>query len=146
VKTPLKAVVKLIYCVRCPDGLTRAQAQLYWIACHGAVSRQDIKYSVLSKYVQAHNIDSTFVDELVKIRGYEFNPRFIGHAEAWLDTQAPPKDFPEDEAAEVMAMSMEDIDYFADKTVSQVFATKEHFLLDKPVITRPMPRFFSAVY
>jgi len=143
---PDSSIVKLIYCVRCLPGLTRAQAQLHWNACHGAVSRQDIRYSVLSKYVQAHNIDSTFVDDLVKLRGYEANPRFIGHAEAWLDTQAPPKDVPEEEAAEVVAMSMDDIDHFADKTISQVYATNEHFIIDKPVITRPMPKFYSAVY
>jgi len=140
------AIVKLIYCVRILPGLTRDQAQLHWNACHGAVSRQDIGYSVLSKYVQAHNIDSTFVDDLTKLNGYDPDPNLVGHAEAWLDTSAPPKDFPEEEAAEIVAMSMEDIDYFADKNVSQVFATKEHFVIDERVITRPMPKFFSAVY
>jgi hypothetical protein len=48
--------------------------------------------------------------------------------------------------AEVVAMSMYDIDLFSDKALSLVFAANEHFILDKPVITRPMPRFFSAVY
>jgi hypothetical protein len=143
---PDSSIVKLYYCVRCLPSLTREQVQLHWNACHGAVSRQDIRYSVLSKYVQAHNIDSTFVDDLVKLRGYATDPRFIGHAEAWLDTQAPPKDIPAEEAAEVVAMSMDDIDYFSDKAASQAFAAKEHFIIDKPVITRPMPRFFSAEY
>ena len=101
---------------------------------------------MLCKYVPAHNIDSTFVADLTKLNGYTADPRLIGHAEAWADTAVPAKDFPVEEAAEVVAMSMEDIEYFADKIVSQVFATKEHFIIDKPVITRPVPRFYSAVY
>jgi len=143
---PGNGIVKIYYCARCLPELTREQAQLHWNACHGAVSRQDIRYSALSKYVQAHTIDSTFVDEMVDLRNYLVEPCFIGHAEAWLDTKAPPKDIPEEETAEVVAMSMDDIDLFTDKHSSQVFAAQEHFIIDKPVITRPMPKFFSAVY
>jgi hypothetical protein len=143
---PGNGIIKIYYCVRSQPGITRAQSQLHWNACHGAVSRQDIRYSVLSKYIQAHTIDSSFVDEISALRGYLVEPNMIGHAEAWLDTEAAPKEFPQQEAAEVVAMSMDDIKLFADAKSSQVFAAKEHFIIDKPVITRPMPRFFSAVY
>lgn len=138
--------VKIIYCVRSRPELNRHQAQLHWNACHGAVSRQDIKYSVQKKYIQAHAIDSTFVDQLVTERGYEVDDTFIGCAEGWIDVDQPPKDFPEEEKAEVVAMSMDDIDLFADKARSQLFAVKEHRIIDKKIITRPMPKFFSAVY
>lgn len=143
---PGNGIVKIYYCVRSLPGITRAESQLHWNACHGAVSRQDIRYSMLSKYVQAHTIDSSFVDEIAAARGYLVEPNLIGHAEAWLDTETSPKEFPEEEAAEVVAMSMDDIKLFADADSSQVFAAKEHFIIDKPVITRPMPTFFSAVY
>ena len=144
--TPDTSFVKIYYCVRKFSELTRAQAQLHWNACHGAVSRQDIKYSVQSKYIQAHNIDSTFVDELAQKRGYIVDPNFIGHAEGWIDSNAEAPEFPAGEAAEVVAMSMDDIDLFADKASSQLFVCKEHFIIDKPVIVRPIPKFFSAVY
>ncbi len=50
------------------------------------------------------------------------------------------------ESAELQKRYLDDIDYFSDKAASQAFAAKEHFIIDKPVITRPMPRFFSAEY
>jgi hypothetical protein len=143
---PDNSFVKIYYCVRKLPELTRSQAQLHWNACHGAVSRQDIKYSVQSKYIQAHNIDSTFVDELVQKRGYQVDSDFIGHAEGWTNVTTSAPNFPEDEMAEVVAMSMDDIELFTDKTRSQLFVSKEHYVIDKPVIVRPMPTFFSAVY
>jgi|TARA_B110000240_G_C13436274_1_gene425980 hypothetical protein len=138
--------VKIYYCVRKLSELTRAEAQLHWNTCHGALSRQDIKYSVQSKYIQAHNIDSTFVDELAQKRGYDVDPDFIGHAEGWIDTNTRVLEFSADEYAEVVAMSMDDIDLFTDKKRSQLFVSKEYYIIDKPVIVRPMPKFFSAVY
>jgi hypothetical protein len=55
-------------------------------------------------------------------------------------------EFSADEYAEVVAMSMDDIDLFTDKKRSQLFVSKEYYIIDKPVIVRPMPKFFSAVY
>ena len=138
--------VKVMYCVRALPEINRQQAQLHWNACHGAVSRQDIEYSVIKKYIQGHAIDSTFVNQLVAERGYEADQSFIGCAEGWIDVEQAPKDFPEAEKAEVVAMSMDDITLFSDRERSQVFVSKEHVIIDKPVIVRPMPKFFSAVY
>ncbi|MBW2369742.1 MAG: EthD domain-containing protein [Deltaproteobacteria bacterium] len=147
--TPESDYIKVYYCARCRPQLTRAQAQLHWNACHGAHARQEARFSPLSRYIQAHAIDSTFVNQVVAERGYEVDPNFIGHAEAWIDTKAPQKELSEEEAAEaaeIDAMSMDDIDLFVDKTISQTFVAKEHFIIDKKVIVRPMPKFFSAVY
>lgn len=146
--------LKIYYPVRVFPHLTRAQAQLHWNACHGAESRQHIKYSVQKKYIQAHAIDSTFVDQLTAARGYEVDPTFIGHAEGWIDQHQAAKDFPEAEVTEIVSMTMDDIDLFSDKARGSVFFTREHFIMDKTVITRPdksvndrpMPAFFSAVY
>lgn len=146
--------LKIYYPVRIHPHLTRQQAQLHWNACHGAESRQHIKYSGQKKYVQAHAIDSTFVDWLADLRGYEVDPTLIGHAEGWVDQYQQPKGFPEEETAEITRMTLDDIDLFADKKRGSVFFTQEHYFLDKTVITRPdrsvndkpMPAFFSAVY
>jgi hypothetical protein len=146
VATEDSSYVKIIYGVRCLPELNRQQAQLHWNACHGAVSRQDIKYSVMKKYIQAHAIDSTFVNQLMERRGYRVDESFIGAAEGWIDVEKAPKDFPAEEMAEVVAMSMDDIALFVERERSQVFVTKEHVIMDMPVIVRPMPRFFSAVY
>ena len=146
--------LKIYYPVRIFPHLTRAQAQLHWNACHGAESRQHIKYSQQKKYIQAHAIDSTFVDQLAEKCGYEVDASLIGHAEGWVDPSQEPKPYPEEESAEVTRMTLDDIDLFADKKRGCVFFTKEYFIIDEKVITRPqdsvndkpMPAFFSAVY
>jgi hypothetical protein len=152
--TPGGDYLKIYYPVRIFPHLTREQAQLHWNACHGGESRDHIKYSQQKKYIQAHAIDSTFVDELCAQRGYEVDPTFIGHAEGWFELEAEPLPYPEDECAEIRSMTMDDIDLFSDKSRGSVFFTLEHYVIDKKIVTRPnpevndlkMPAFFSAVY
>jgi hypothetical protein len=146
--------LKIYYHVRILPHLTRQQAQLHWNACHGGESRQHIHYSQQKKYIQAHAIDSTFVDDLVANRGYEVDPTIIGHAEGWVELNRATKEFSEEEETRIVRMTMDDIDLFADKARGCVFFTTEHYLLDNTVITRPnkdrndlsMPAFFGAVY
>jgi hypothetical protein len=149
--------LKIYYTVRVFPHLSRAQAQLHWNACHGAESRQHIRYSSQKKYIQAHAIDSTFVDRLSAECGYDVDPTFIGHAEGWIDPDHGPKNIPEDEMARIVGMTMDDIDLFSDKSRGHVFFCKEHFVLDEPPVARTkrtnttdggnsMPAFFSALY
>ena len=152
--TPGSDYLKIYYPARKFGHISREQAQLHWNACHGGESRQHIRYSVQKKYIQAHAIESTFVDELCERRGYEVDPDFIGHAEGWINPNQPAKDIPEKEKAEVVSMTMDDIDLFSDKTRGSVFFAQEHYIIDQTVITRPdpkvntkkMPAFFSAKY
>ncbi|MDD9962617.1 MAG: EthD domain-containing protein [Gammaproteobacteria bacterium] len=145
---------KIYYVVRAFPHLNRAQAQLHWNACHGGESRQHIRYSRQKKYIQAHAIDSTFVDRLAATRGYEVDPTLIGHAEGWIDPGSEPQGIAEEEMARVAGMTMDDIDVFADKRRGCVFFAREHYILDEVVVTRSrrpsgkqtMPAFFSAVY
>jgi hypothetical protein len=146
--------LKIYYHVRVFPELTRQQAQLHWNACHGGESRQHIQYSQQKKYIQAHTIDSTFVEQLVVARGYEVDPTIIGHAEGWVGLSPEPKNFPAEEEAQIVSMTMDDIDLFSDRKRGNVFFTTEHYVLDEPVISRPnkkrndrsMPAFFGAVY
>ncbi len=145
---------KIYYVVRVLPHITPAQAQLHWNACHGGESRQHIRYSSQKKYIQAHAIESTFVDELAAKRGYEIDPTLIGHAEGWIDPNQSPRDVKPKDAERVNKMTMDDIDLFSDKARGCVFFTKEHYIIDEPVVRRtndgskdqPMPTFFSAVY
>ncbi len=144
--------LKIYYHVRIFPHIPRQGAQLHWNASHGSESRQHIKYSKQEKYIQAHKIDSTFVDELTTLRGYEDDPTIIGHAEGWVGLDPAPTTFSEEEEAEIVSMTMDDIDLFADKSRGNVFFATEHYVMDETVITRPtkgdkpMPEFFSAVY
>ena len=152
--TPGSDYLKIYYPVRVFPHLTRQQAQLHWNACHGGESRDHIKYSQQKKYIQAHAIDSTFVDDLCAKRGYEVDPTFIGHAEGWFGLEPKPLPYTEEECAEVTRMTLDDIDLFADKARGSVFFTQEHYIIDEKIVTRPnpdvsdqkMPAFFSAVY
>lgn len=145
---------KIYYVVRIHPHLTRPQAQLHWNANHGGESRQHIRYSRQKKYIQAHAIDSTFVERLAASRGYEVDPTLIGHAEGWIDPAQGPEGIAEDEMANVVGMTMDDIDLFADRQRGCVFFAKEHYVMDEVVVTRSgrgagecaMPAFFSAVY
>jgi hypothetical protein len=145
---------KIFYVIRIHDHLTRQQAQLHWNACHGGESRQHIHYSTQKKYIQAHAIDSTFVDELVTKRGYEVDPMLIGQAEGWIDPLQAPAWVDQADAARISTMTIEDIDLFSNKKRGNVFFTREHYVLDEVVVTRSdredeksaMPSFFSAVY
>jgi len=146
--------LKIYYPARRHAHVTREQAQLHWNACHGAESRQHISYSQQKMYIQAHAIDSTFVDQLAASRGYELDDTLIGHAEGWVLLDGKTKDCPEEESAEIVRMTLDDIDLFADKKRGNVFFAHEHFIKDETIITRPnssvndkpMPEFFSAVY
>ena len=143
--------LKVFYHVRSLPHISRESAQLHWNACHGGESRQHIHLSKNKKYLQAHKIDSTFVDQLTELRGYEDDPTIIGHAEAWLLADAEEKQ-PTAEEREATSMTLDDIDLFTNKSRSNVFLTNESFLLDDTIVTRPtgggkrMPEFFSAIY
>ncbi len=146
--------LKIYYVVRSLPHIDPRHAQLHWNACHGGESRQHIRYSRQKKYIQAHGIDSTFVDQLIAQRGYESDPYLIGHAEGWIDPCKPPCGFSEEDAARVNRMTMDDIDLFSDKPRGNVFFAREHYIMDEEVVVRPnpnvndklMPEFFSAVY
>ena len=150
--TPESDYLKIYYPAHHYSHLTRAQAQLHWNACHGAESRQHIRYSRQKKYIQCHAIDSTFVDWLRDLRGYGDQPCFIGHAEGWINPGFEPEAAGAEDAAEIVRMTMDDIDLFSDKTQGAVFMAQEHYILDQTVVTRtdpsdpsaPMPAFFSA--
>jgi hypothetical protein len=44
----------------------------------------------------------------------------------------------------MMRMLVQDISLFTDTARGHMFATKEHVILDRPVITEPIPTLFNA--
>ena len=47
------------------------------------------------------------------------------------------------EAERMMRMPVADIDLFVNPRVSRYLGTKEHFILDQPVVTEPVPALFD---
>jgi hypothetical protein len=137
--------LKAFYVPRRQSHLSLAQAQLHWMSCHGAMARQFIRFLPYERYVQGHRIESKVIDELKDMLGggFEDIDAGIGQAEAWIDRRIVPS-LQGPEVERMMGMLVADIALFVDAGKSHIFATKEHVILNQPVITEPIPSLFSA--
>ncbi len=144
VATWSNTLLKVFYVPRRLSQLSLAEAQLHWNSCHGAMARQFVEFLPYTKYIQGHRVESRVCDKLKAFLGGEFEgvDAMIGQAEAWIDRRIlPTLQGPETER--MMGMLVEDIRLFVDAATSHIFATKEHTILDRPVITEPVPSLFS---
>jgi hypothetical protein len=138
-------LLKVFYVPRRLPHLSLAEAQLHWRSCHGAMARQFVAFLPYKKYVQGHRIESRVCDDLKVSLGVEFEniDAMIGQAEAWIDRRIVPT-LQGPETDRMMQMLVADIALFVDAAASHIFATKEHCVLDRPVITEPIPSLFNA--
>ncbi|MEH6636708.1 MAG: EthD domain-containing protein [Halioglobus sp.] len=143
--TPDNTYLKGIYVGSYLPQLSLAEAQLHWNACHGGMARQFIKMLPYKQYSQGHRIESKITDQLKTIlgAGFENRERALGQAEAWIDRRIVPS-LQGPEVDRMMRMLVTDISLFVEPENSHMFATKEHVILDRPVITEPIPTLFSA--
>ena len=143
--TPDNTYLKPFYVGSYLPQLSMAEAQLHWNACHGGMARQFIKMLPYKQYSQGHRIESKITDQLKTIlgAGFEDRERALGQAEAWIDRRIVPS-LQGPEVERMMRMLVNDISLFVEPENSHMFATKEHVILDRPVITEPIPTLFSA--
>ena len=136
--------IKVFYVPQRLPHLTLAQAQFHWIACHGAMARQFIQHEPFDKYLQGHRVESAVLDQFKALLGSEFENRDtnIGQAEAWIKRETF-NSLKGPEAERMMRMLVADIDLFVNPKISHYLGTKEHFILDQPVITEPVPALFD---
>jgi len=138
-------LLKVFYVARRLDHLDLGEAQLHWRSCHGAMAREFVDFLPYKKYVQGHRIESRVCDELKAALGAEFEniDAMLGQAEAWLDRRIVPS-LQGPETERMMQMLVQDIALFADAGASHIFATKEHRILDRPIMTGTLPSLFNA--
>ena len=137
--------LKGFFTVRHYPHLSLEEAQLHWVSCHGALARQFVRFIPYEHYIQGHRIQSKVIDRFKAMLGGGFeNTEFMmGMGEGWMDRrivlslQGP-------EFERLMAMLNQDVPLFVDASTSDVFVTKQHVILDKPIITEPLPSLFSA--
>ena len=143
--TPDNTYLKGIYVGSYLPQLSLAEAQLHWNACHGGMARQFIKMLPYKQYSQGHRIESKITDQLKTMlgAGFENRERALGQAEAWIDRRIVPS-LQGPEVERMMRMLVNDISLFVEPENSHMFATKEHVILDRPVITEPIPTLFNA--
>ena len=128
--------------------LSLAEAQLHWNACHGSMARQFIKilpYMKYIQYIQGHKIESEVADNFRNLLGggFENRERILGQAEGYIDRRIVPS-LQGPEAERMMGMLVQDIALFVDIKRTNILAAKEHVLLDRPIITEPIPTLFNA--
>ena len=143
--TPDNTYLKAIYVGSYLPKLSLAEAQLHWNACHGGMARQFIKMLPYKQYSQGHRIESKITDQLKTIlgAGFEDRERALGQAEAWIDRRIVPS-LQGPEVDRMMRMLVTDISLFVDTEISHMFATKEHVIHSRPLITEPIPTLFNA--
>ena len=138
-------LLKVFYVPRRLPHLALEEAQLHWSSCHGAMARQFVEFLPYKKYVQGHRIESRVCNALKASLGGEFEniDAMIGQAEAWIDRRIVPT-LQGPETDRMMQMLVADITLFVDAAASHIFVSKEHCILDRPVITEPIPSLFNA--
>ncbi|MEB2284303.1 MAG: hypothetical protein B6D46_04385 [Polyangiaceae bacterium UTPRO1] len=145
VATRDNAFLKGFYVARMRDGLSLAEAQLHWNACHGPLARRFLHILPFVKYVQGHRIESRVGTEIKTMLGGGFadSSRILGQAEVWLDRRAL-MGLQIPEAQRMMRLLVEDIALFIEAQASHSFGAKEHVIFERPPDLEPIPRLFSA--
>ena len=138
-------LLKIFYVPQRLPSLSLAEAQLHWNSCHGSLARQFKEFLPFVKYIQGHRIESKVSDDLKAMLGADFEniDAMIGHAEAWIDRRIVPS-LAGPETERMMGMLITDITLFVDASISHIFTTKEHFILNNYIITEPVPSVFNA--
>ncbi len=131
-------LIKGYYVGHARPGLSIRDIQFHWMTCHGALARQYEQFIPYQRYLQLHRFEDPVADEWRSARGGMETFRAMGHAEVWLDRRdlAAPGG---PEAGESYGYFAQDIEQFADVSNSPLFVAKEHIILDKRIMTMPLP-------
>jgi EthD domain len=145
VASPESTLLKCFYIGPHRQELTMEEAMLHWNACHGGLARQYTAMLPYDKYVQGHRTPSLVVDQLKQVLGgnFENDARALGQAEVWLDRRVVPS-LQGPEVERMMRLLAEDIGLFVPPEKAHMFASKEHVLFSRSLVTDRLPRLFSV--
>ncbi len=137
--------LKIFYVPRRHGHLSLQEAQLHWCSCHGAMAREFVEFLPYYRYIQGHRIESQVCQEFKSLLATEFEnvDAMIGQAEAWIDRSTVPA-LQGPEVERMMGLLVEDIALFVESGISHIFATKEHCILNRPLMTGTVPSLFNA--
>ena len=123
-------MIKLVFCLRRKDGLSREEFQTYWRETHAPLVASVAETLNIRRYVQVHTMDAEFN---AVIRASRQAPEeFDGVAELWwdsLETLAAPGQTEEGRAAG--ATLLDDERRFIDLEHSPLFFTSEHEIVNR---------------
>jgi uncharacterized protein (TIGR02118 family) len=117
-------VIKLVFCCRRKEGMSREAFQKRWLEVHGPlVRRLHADLPMMRRYVQSHSLGDDLNEGLRTSRGTR--PAYDGITEVWFDDLASMAG--EGEAALAASQKLlEDEAEFIDFERSCVFLTEEH--------------------
>ncbi len=118
-------MVKLVFCCRRKEGLTREQFQTRWLDLHGPlVRRLREQLPMMKRYVQSHTLPDAVNQPLREGRGTA--EAYDGVTEVWFDSLADMGADGGQAAADAARQLHEDEAEFLDFSRSSVFITEEH--------------------
>lgn len=77
-------MIKIIYCVRRREGLSRAEFSRYWREEHGPLVKRHAAALGVRRYTQSHTLDDPRLRPAIDARGGVDEP-YDGVAEIWWD-------------------------------------------------------------
>jgi hypothetical protein len=80
-----RVMIKLTYCLRRRDDLTRSEFQQYWLGTHAGLVAERAEELEIRRYVQVHTMDLPGLHEAFQKRNDGSPEPFDGVAELWFD-------------------------------------------------------------
>ncbi|MGZ4735525.1 MAG: EthD domain-containing protein [Acidimicrobiia bacterium] len=122
-------MIKLVFCLRRRDDLSREEFQRYWLEQHGPLVRSHAGALGIRRYVQVHSIDDGISIAVAGSRNPP--PPYDGVAELWFDDlEALAAAGSTDEGRAAGAALLVDEQRFIDLASSPLFLTEEHIIIE----------------
>jgi uncharacterized protein (TIGR02118 family) len=123
-------MIKLVFCLRRRDDLSREEFQRYWLEQHGPLVRSHADVLGIRRYVQVHSIDDGIS---LAVAGPRNPPApFDGVAELWFDDLEALAAAGSTEAGRAAgAALLADERMFIDLESSPLFLAEEHVIIER---------------
>ena len=118
-------MIKLVFCCRRKEGMTREEFQTRWLDVHGPLVRrlrEDLP--MMRRYVQSHSLPDAVNEGLRASRGT--GEAYDGITEVWFDDLESMGSGGGEAAMAASQRLLEDESEFIDFSNSRVFLTEEH--------------------
>jgi uncharacterized protein (TIGR02118 family) len=122
-------MIKLVFCLRRREDLSRGEFQRYWLEQHGPLVRSYADVLGIRRYVQVHSIDDGISMAVAGPRNSP--PPYDGAAELWFDSlEALAAAGSTDEGRAAGAALLADERTFIDLESSPLFIADEHVIVE----------------
>ena len=118
-------MIKLVFCCRRKEGMTREEFQTRWLDVHGPLVRKLREHlPMMKRYVQSHSVADSLSEGVRASRGAA--EAFDGITEVWFEDLASLGGDGGEAAISASRQLIEDEQEFIDFAKSHVFLTEEH--------------------